>query len=403
MNPDFAVLDPELIRRLNELWSQVNGLSVADREQVRYGDAAQATEPSLCCPVDYDARDLDHIPQRVLAVDYGCGDPTLYAEEGMTVLDLGSGSGKHAFMIARRVGPRGRVIGVDKTSEMLDLARGAVAEVTDALGYKQPNVEFRHGDIEDLHTDKDRLCAWLEDHEISSYDDLAALEAHLAEVPLVPSNSVDLVVSNCVLNLVDDRHKASLLKELHRVLKRGGSVAISDIVSDKDVPSNMKDDPALWTGCLSGAFRRDKFMEAFGEAGFHGMGEVKSYFWKRVANINFFSVTVRAYKGKQGPCYETYRSAMYRGPFSRVLDDDNHVYDRGTFVPVCEKTANLLEQDPYRGHFHVTPALEDPEKKLPFDCSGRVLDRGLTETQHQALNDSIDSGSCCEDDGSGCC
>jgi len=398
---NFERLDPDRIRRLNEFHQEVALLLGSDREQERYGGAALETEEALCCPVEYNPEDLRHIPERILKVDYGCGDPTVHAQAGMAVLDLGSGSGKHVFMIARKVGPRGRVIGIDKTPAMLDLARGAIPEVTRKLGYEQANMEFRHGHIENLLIDKDRLVAWLGQHTLETYEDLEILEQHLLAAPLVPSGSIDLAVSNCVLNLVHDQRKERLLRELFRVLKRGGSVAISDIVSDRDVPAELKEDAALWTGCLSGAWRRDRFMDAFGSVGFHGMAEVKSYFWKRVSGINFFSVTVRAFKGKQGPCYETLRSAMYKGPFSRVVDDDHHVFERGVFVPVCEKTANLLDRAPYQGHFYVTPALEDPARKLPFDCSGREVKRELTSEQQRNLDQLIDRGACCE--GEGCC
>ena len=133
------------------------------------------------------------------------------------------------------------------------------------------------------------------------------------------------------------------------------------------------------------------------------MTEVSSRFWKRVGGINFFSVTVRAWKGKQGPCHETYRSAMYRGPFSRVVDDDLHVFDRGVFLPVCEKTAELLAREPYSAHFLVTPALDDPAKELPFDCSPAASRdvRTLDPERQSTLDGLIDQGACCEDDG--CC
>jgi hypothetical protein len=158
-------------------------------------------------------------------------------------------------------------------------------------------------------------------------------------------------------------------------------------------------------------FRRDRFIDAFAQAGFHGMAEVSSRFWKRVGGINFFSVTVRAWKGKQGACYETYRAAMYKGPFSRIVDDDHHVFDRGVFTPVCEKTAELLQKDPYAEHFHVTPRLEDPAGRIPFDCSptasapaangDRAHGRDLSPDQRDLLNGLIDQGACCEGEG-GC-
>lgn len=404
LRDDLKLEDPERIRRLNDLYRDLCDLirDDGDDEQRRYGAAAAAPEDALCCAVEYDRSMLAHIPQRVLDIDYGCGDPTGYAEEGMTVLDLGSGSGKHAFMIAKKVGPEGRVIGVDKTPQMLALSRGAVDEVMTELGYGAPNVAFRRGHIENLRIDLDVLDRALDRGEVSGYEDLERIEKAIAAAPLVESGTVDLVVSNCVLNLVKDGRKQKLIEELYRVLKKDGSVAISDIVADRDVPTEMKNDAHLWTGCISGAFRRDRFLEAFAAVGFHGVTEVSSRFWKRVGGINFFSVTVRAWKGKQGPCYETYRSAMYRGPFSKVVDDDQHVFDRGTFIPVCEKTAELLTRAPYAEHFHVTPALEDPAKKLPFDCGpGAPAARDLDDAQRSMLDGLIDQGACCE--GDGCC
>ena len=403
---DLPLEDPERIRRLNALYHEVRellGTAERDDEQQRYGDAAAAPEDELCCAVEYDRSMLEHIPSRVLEIDYGCGDPTGFAEEGMTVLDLGSGSGKHAFMMAKKVGAEGRVIGIDKTPEMLSLSRGAVEEVAAALGHAHPTVAFRRGHIENLRADLDLLSSWLSENQVEDYAGLERLEAALSDAPMVADDSVDLVVSNCVLNLVKDGRKRRLLDELFRVLKKGGSVAISDIVADRDVPVEMKDDAHLWTGCVSGAFRRDHFLDAFAEAGFHGVTEVASRFWKRVGGINFFSVTVRAWKGKHGPCYETLRSAMYRGPFSKVIDDDHHVFERGRFAPVCEKTAELLSRAPYSDHFHVTPALEDPGKKLPFDCSPHASGgvRELSADQRQRLDGLIDDGACCE--GEGCC
>lgn len=395
----FPLQDPARLERLNRLLHEVRALLAPDRAQERYGQAAGEVEEALCCPVEYNPRDLDHIPRRVLEVDYGCGDPTVWAEPGMAVLDLGSGSGKHAFMIARRVGPEGRVVGVDKTPPMLELARGAVPDVMRNLGHEKPNVEFRHGHIENLRIDKDRLLAWLRRHPLRTYDDLELLERELEADPMIPEGSMDLVVSNCVLNLVADDRKEQLLREIFRVVRRGGGVVISDIVSDRPVPAELKQDPELWTGCLAGAWPRERFLDAFGGAGFHGMVEAGSSFWKRVHGINFHSVTVRAWKGKQGPCYETWRTAMYRGPFSRVEDDDHHVFERGRFVPVCDKTAELLEREPYKGRFHVTPRLEDPAKRIPFDCSGGG--RSLDPEKEARLNQLIDQGACCE--GESCC
>ena len=366
---NFHTLDPTRVEELNRLHGVIQGLRQEDREQRRYGAAAEQSEPCLCVPVDYGTTDLSHIPERVLEVDYGCGDPTQYAAEGEKVLDLGSGSGKHCFMLAQKVGPRGRVIGIDKTPNMLALSRGAVDEVMGALGYPAPMVEFRRGDIENLDWDLDRLEGLVAAGGIAGYPELERIADTLAEAPMIPDQSVDLVVSNCVLNLVADGGKPRLFQELHRVLRKGGRAVISDIVAEDHVPEHMKADEDLWTGCLSGALRRDRFLQSFADAGFYGIQELSSFFWQRQGGVNFHSVTVVAYKGKEGPCWETYRQALYRGPFSAAHDDDGHVYPRGVAVPVCEKTANILSRPPYQEHFLVTDAVGSEDDQIPFDCS----------------------------------
>ncbi|MDX1578893.1 MAG: methyltransferase domain-containing protein, partial [Gemmatimonadota bacterium] len=121
----------------------------------RYARGAGAVEAALCCPVEYDPRYLEVIPEDVLERDYGCGDPSRHLAPGETVLDLGSGTGKICFIASQVVGPEGRVIGVDMTDEMLDIARGAAPLVAERLEYA--NVEFRRGRIQDLALDLDRL------------------------------------------------------------------------------------------------------------------------------------------------------------------------------------------------------------------------------------------------------
>ncbi|MCA8961379.1 MAG: methyltransferase domain-containing protein, partial [Planctomycetes bacterium] len=344
----FELMDPARIGRLNTLYQFLHRIREEDFVSERYAKAAEAPEACLCTPVDY-AADLSFVPERILQIDYGCGDPTVYAQPGETVLDLGSGSGKHCFMIARRVGPKGRVIGIDKTAAMLELSRGASDEVAENLGFPSSNTDFRCGFIENLAWDVEQLRRRIAEGLPTSYEELASIEAELAASPLVEDDSVDLVVSNCVLNLVEDASKEQLFAELHRVIRRGGRAVISDIVAESDVPQELKVDQDLWAGCVSGALRRDRFLQAFVDAGFYGVEELTSSLWQEVGGIRFFSVTVAAYKGKEGPCWETYRDALYTGPFSSVEDDDGHVYPRGVAVPVCEKTANLLSRAPYAG------------------------------------------------------
>lgn len=395
----FARLEPTQVARLNQLGEFLSTLDERDREQERYGDAAQEPEACLCTPVSYEL-DMSHIPERILEVDFGCGDPTVYARPGDTVLDLGSGSGKHCFLMARAVGPEGHVIGIDKTPEMLELSRGAVDEVTQALGYPKPMVEFRRGCIEELRWDLDRVDSLLAtEGPPQSYEDLQSFEEKLSSEPLVASDSVDLIVSNCVLNLVADDKKTQLFDELFRVLKRGGRLVISDIVANEDVPDSMKEDAKLWTGCVSGALRRDRFIDAFLQAGFYGIQELSSFHWRSEQGIEFHSVTISAYKGKQGPCWETYRQAYYVGPFSAVEDDDGHRYERGRPVPVCEKTAKILSQPPYQNHFLVSEAQADEAEQIPFDCSYSTQ----PDAQRQRSSVSLSTGGAACDPESGCC
>ena len=232
-----------------------NDSELAIRE--RYSEAARVREAALCCPVDYDARYLAAIPAEVIERDYGCGDPSRYVQAGDTVLDLGSGGGKICFIASQITGPTGRVIGVDMNEEMLGLARTAAPTVANRIGFA--NIEFRRGRIQDLALDVERLDAWLAGNPVKSVDDLARLEDEKARIgreePLVATDSIDLVVSNCVLNLVRESDKDALIREIYRVLKRGGRIAISDIVSDEPVPEALKQDPKLWSGCVSGAFQ----------------------------------------------------------------------------------------------------------------------------------------------------
>lgn len=376
--------------------------------RARYAAAAHARQESLCCPIDYDPGLLEALPAEVIERDYGCGDPARHVRPGEVVLDLGSGSGKACFMAAQVVGPEGRVIGVDIEDEMLALARRNAPVVAERIGYA--NVEFRRGRIQDLALDLDALDAWLADHPVRSAADLPLLEAETArlrrEQPLVADDSVDLVISNCVLNLVQSDAKTALFAEIFRVLRRGGRAVISDIVSDEDVPLAMQQDPELWSGCISGALREDRFLQAFEDAGFYGVRVVAwgEQPWRTVQGIEFRSVTVEAFKGKEGPCIERKQAVIYKGPFREVLDDDGHRLRRGQRVAVCDKTFGILTRPPYAEHFiavppHDLPALDDSP---PFDCAHGARRRHPRETKGEQFDLTTDGGPICGP-GGGCC
>lgn len=208
------------------------------REHVkkRYGKIAAEEQrgcgPSCCGSTNYSERigylkeELLHVPTGA-NLGLGCGNPTALAslKKGEIVLDLGSGAGLDAFLAAKKVGPSGRVIGVDMTPEMVEKARA------NSEGYS--NVEFRLGEIEHL--------------------------------PL-PDGSVDVIISNCVINLSPDKQQA--YSEAYRVLRPGGRMLISDIVLEGELPAAVRKDPDSWSACIAGALQKEEYLEIIRKAGF---------------------------------------------------------------------------------------------------------------------------------------
>ena len=231
----------------------------------RYAEGAACRQESLCCPVSYDSSMLEILPQEIIDKDYGCGNPSLYVHRGDVVVDLGSGGGKICYIAAQIVGDRGRVVGIDMTDEMLALARRYQAPMAEKLGYA--NVEFHKGLIQDVAT-------------------------HVA------AESVDIVISNCVLNLVAEQDRRKMIAGIFSVLRPGGRVAISDIVCEETVPEAMKQDPQLWSGCISGAFQKEAFLQAFSDAGFDDAryDDWQAEAWQEVQGLKFYSATVCAVK-----------------------------------------------------------------------------------------------------------
>lgn len=352
----------------------------------RYSMAAGAREEELCCPVEYDTRYLEAIPREILERDYGCGDPSRYIRQGDTVLDLGSGGGKICYIASQIVGPEGRVIGIDMNEDMLHLAESYREKIGERIGYH--NVEFHKGKIQDLALDVRALERRLEERTPRTALDLDQIDAwkerQRQDAPLIAADSVDIVVSNCVLNLVRENDRERLFDEIFRVLRRGGRAVVADIVSDETVPQPMKDDPTLWSGCISGAFREDRFLQAFERAGFHGIRLLKrdETPWQTVQGIEFRSVTVEAFKGKQGECFERNQAVIYKGPWRRVEDDDGHTLIRGERMAVCDKTHGLYMSEPYVSElFEVLPYEEVAlDEATGFDCN-RDAKRDPRETK----------------------
>ncbi len=364
----------------------------------RYSEGAETRQPELCCPVDYDRHLLDLLPREIIDKDYGCGDPSRYVQEGDIVLDLGSGSGKICYMAAQLVGPQGKVIGVDMNEDMLALARKYQSEMAEKLG--SDRVQFVKGQIQDLALDLAAMDQYLSENPVQTSEDVIKMRAwqekQRQQAPLIASDSIDLVVSNCVLNLVHDSDKEQLIWEIFRVVKPGGRVAISDIVCDERVPEHLKNDTTLWSGCISGALAEYDFLKAFVDAGFVAACYDKwdNEPWQVVENLEFRSVTITAIKPQDQPCLDKGHAVIYRGPYAKVYDDEGHVYPRGQRIAVCERSFKLLTQGPYKDHFiGIVPGVE---KEARSWCAPAGTLRPAAESKGGIhIDTSASGGRCC--------
>ncbi|MCA9085769.1 MAG: methyltransferase domain-containing protein [Planctomycetaceae bacterium] len=382
-------------------------LNVAEAVRSRYSRAAQEQEPSLCCPVTYDPQRMKVIPAEILERDYGCGDPSQHLQPGDRVLDLGSGGGKICYIAAQVVGPDGYVIGVDVNDEMLNLARQYQQEVGDRIGYH--NTEFRKGRIQDLRLDLDQFDEFLRQNPAGSVSDwLIAVETAdqlRREQPMIPDESIDAVVSNCVLNLVDPESRLQLFAEIHRVLNDGGRAVISDIVSDEDVPAELQNDPELWSGCLSGAFREDRFLTAFEQAGFHGVEILarQEEPWAVIDGIEFRSLTVRAWKQCDTDERDRHQAVIYHGPWKAVMDDAGQELLRGERIAVSDRAFERYQRAPYVGQMTFlspTDAVSDDEAEEFTPRETQHRDPQQSKFHSNGLN-ILPEGDCCGT--TGCC
>jgi SAM-dependent methyltransferase len=276
---------------------------------------------------------LRDIPHEVTDRFYGCGSPIPAAAAGATVVDLGCGTGRDAFLASRLVGAGGRVIGIDMTPQQLAVAARGIAEHHRITGLD--NVEFRLGSIEDLAA------------------------AGIADA------SVDVVISNCVLNLAED--KTRVLAEVFRVLKPGGELFFSDVFADRRIPGALLEDPVLRGECLSGALYFEDFrrtLQTLGCADARVLARsavplLDAGIEAVIGHVRFESVTVRAFKlDLEDRCEDYGQVAIYRGsvphhPHAFALDD-HHRFESGRPMLVCGNTADMLAKTRYAPHFAVT-------------------------------------------------
>ena len=305
--------------------------SIVQQVSERYAKAVRTGE-QICCPTGYDYGELkSFIPDEVLKVSYGCGTPAGLdtVMPGETVLDIGSGGGIDCFEAMRRVGHTGRVVGIDMTDEMLAIARRNASIVATNLGYQDANVEFRKG---------------------------------LADAMPVEDSTIDLVISNCVINLTPDKHK--VFREIYRVLKPGGRFTISDIVADTSVPNYLVQDAEKWGNCLSGALPVSDYLGGLTEVGFRGVHQIKFAPYQSIDGIQFLSLTITGYKMPATSQQHGFRYATLRGPFSAVIDEFDQKYQRGVPQVIDARTAQVLQTAGCRQLFILS---DSPTPLLPSD------------------------------------
>jgi arsenite methyltransferase len=328
---------------------------------------------ACCCdiesmPLDI-KQDLSDIHSEITEKFYGCGSPIPPLLNGICVLDLGCGTGRDVYIASKRVGENGRVIGVDMTDEQLIIARKHVASQMRRYNYNSVNVDFKMGYMEDLNAMG------------------------------IKDNSIDVVISNCVINLSPD--KQSVFSEIFRVLKPGGELYFSDVFADRRVPDHLKHDPVLLGECLAGAMYIEDFRRMLQSVGYPDYRIItKSKInlnnpekEKMIGMVNFYSITVRVFKlnDLEDICEDYGQIAIYKGSIGghpHFFDlDDHHRFITGKPLLVCGNTASMIQNTRFSKHFSVFG--NRSVHFGPFDCTSTSVE------SHEADSNGCSGGACC--------
>ncbi|MEE9426143.1 MAG: methyltransferase domain-containing protein [Methylococcales bacterium] len=339
-------------------------------EEVReyYGKvltSKQDLQTTACCPIDVMPEYLKSIATmihpEITNRFYGCGVPLPSALQGRTVLDLGCGTGRDAYILSKLVGEKGQIIGVDMTQEQLSVAINHIDYHMQKFGFNKSNINFLHGYIEDLKSLN------------------------------IKDNSVDVVVSNCVFNL--SPQKNDVFSEIFRALKPGGELYFSDVFSDRRLSTEIQSDPVLRGECLGGAMYTEDFRRLLLQLGCADARPVSNApievtnpkLATKLGNAKFSSITWRAFKlDLEDRCENYGQTICYQGtlenhPHSFKLDD-HHLFDTGQWSSICANTASMLMNTRFAPHFKL---IGDTSKHYGlFDCSSGITVSSNDETNN---------------------
>jgi len=270
-----------------------------------YGKAAITANEEIINPLAPAQQEAAFVPDSAKKHSYGCGSPVTDGapQKGEVLVDLGSGGGVECFMASEAVGKGGKVFGIDMTDEMLQLANSAKTEVADRLGYQ--NVEFKKGFLE--------------------------------QIPLT-ENLADVVISNCVINLSPD--KRMTYQEIYRILKPGGRLVVSDIVTDSAIPAKIKNNVRYRGECLGGAMQQEELVAMMEAAGFVSIRFIKRFPYRQVEGRDFFSLTYEALKVEILPKGQV--QVIYRGPHGAIFTESGTLLTKGRITTVPAQEASLL-------------------------------------------------------------
>jgi ubiquinone/menaquinone biosynthesis C-methylase UbiE len=336
---------------------------------VLHGNKSLKTK-ACCCSDELMSRaalDIERqIDKEILTKFYGCGSPIPPVLEGRSILDLGCGTGKDVYIASRLAGEEGFVIGIDMTGEQLEVAMRHLDSQMKRFGYQKPNVKFNKGYIEDLN-------------ETGIMD-----------------NSIDIVISNCVINLSGEKRK--VFSEVFRVLKPGGELFFSDVFAGRRVPEDLAEDPVLYSECLGGAMYIGDFSRMLRETGFPDYRIVTKKkinlenpeLQAKAGMVDFYSMTVRAFKlnSLEESCEDYGQAATYLGTISGYPHafelDEQHRFITGKPVLICGNTASMLSETRFAHHFKVTG--DRSVHYGPFNCAGEYA---------KVKGDGEGGGTCC--------